>query len=257
MNYSTFVSNDHAHVGNPSDRKPWSKKVTKRRRRSATKDRKALELTRISAHEAISSTDAPLVTNNTPSNDNLETQKAAKIHAWEHSTNTGKVTTAIRVLEAAGKGYAWTLDLSPDEIKAANDNAKGFTDYFKRRISRALYRVLGYVPDYLLTVGVAARDRLHLHGAIEANGNQLEAIRGALEHAGGVWDHTHHKRRQCDLQSLYTPDVWSRYCLRHGPKARRLIEGPAVSITTRLRRRARGYWRQSRISYRNKWLTNC
>ena len=175
-------------------------------------------------------------------------KKRAEIHGWAHTTDFGKIVAANRVLKAAGEGYAFTLNLGPDEIKAANDNVKGFADHFKRRISRALKRALGHSSDYWFAVGVAAAVRPHLHGSIEANDNDVNAIKAALEHAGGVWEATHGKQYQCDMQPLYTPDVWANYCLRDGPKARRLIKGKAVSITTPLRRRAKELW--SRTSAR-------
>lgn len=172
--------------------------------------------------------------------------KSAPVHCWAHTTDTAKVTASNRVLATTGKGYAFTLNLSPTEIAAANDNRKGFADYFKRRISRALKRALGYVPDYLITVGVAARDRLHLHGTIEANDNEADAVKRALKPAGGIWEHGRGSKYQCQMERLYTPDVWSAYCLRDSPKARRLIKGKAVSITTPLRHRAREHWSTGR-----------
>jgi hypothetical protein len=41
-------------------------------------------------------------------------------------------------------------------------------------------------------VDVARDDRLHTHGAIAANDNQLEVIKGALCQAGGKWANTRH-----------------------------------------------------------------
>ncbi len=193
--------------------------------------------------------DAPLVaittpplTDTKPANDDTKAgQKPAKIHGWEHTTDLGKLTSAYRVLEASGAGVAFTLDLSPDEIAAAQRHPKGFTDYFKRRISRSLKRALGYVPHYGFGVDVARDDRLHVHGGIAANDNQLEVIGAALCHAVGKWANARHGERQCELERLYTPDIWAAYCLRNRGRVKRLIGGPTISITTPLRRSAREF----------------
>jgi hypothetical protein len=235
-----------------------SKKVIKRRRRFVTKDSEVIKITRISTAPVSWAPDVPLVRSNAPPKtikhlfEESESGKATRVHSWAHTTDTGKVTAAIRVLKAAGRGCAFSLDLGPDEIKAANDNRKGFTDYFKRRISRALYDALGYVPAYVLAQGVAANDRLHSHGVIETNDNELEMVRRALEHAGGVWAHRRGQEHQCDIKPLYDPDVWADYCLRDCPKARRLIKGPAISITTPLRRRAEDLWSSYRSRSRSR-----
>ncbi len=252
--------------------KSGSKKVTKRRRRSAAKDRKAIAITRVLAPSAVSPAAVPLVADATPlllpSNDNEEAStdtlsvtplsvakggiekstKAAKIHAWEHTTDLGKLTAAYRVLEASGEGYAFSLDCSPDEIAAALRHPQGFTDYFARRINRALKRALGYVPLYGFSVDIGGGDRLHPHGAIAANDNELNAIHGALCHAGGKWASKWHSEHQCELERLYSPHVWASYCVRHRGTVRRIIGGKTIAITTPLRRRAKELWSVVRIT---------
>jgi hypothetical protein len=167
---------------------------------------------------------------------------AAKTHAYEHTTDLGKLTSAYRVLEATGAGVAFTLNCSPDEIAAAQRHPKGFVEYFKRRISRALKRTLGYVPLYGFGVDIASGDRLHTHGAIAANDNQLDAIKGALCHAGGKWASPWHKDKQCEFKPLRPADGWATYCLRNQARSKRLIRGRVISITTPLRRRAKELW---------------
>ena len=235
----------------------WSKKVTKRRRRSAVKDQKALAITRVFTPLAVPAANGPLVANQTspiprptPANDDHKAPRkvakksatAAKIHAYEHTTDLGKLTAAYRALEATGAGAAFTLNCSPDEIAAAQRHPKGFADYFKRRISSALKRALGYIPLFGFVVDVARDGRLHIHGAIAANDNQLDLINGALCHAGGVWESKRGREYQCKITPMYTPDIWANYCLRNQARVKRLIRGRAISITTPLRRRAKELW---------------
>lgn len=216
-----------------------SKKVTKRRRRTIARDREAIAITRVFAPVAVSAAAAPLVSPpillSTPANDDHEApsethgvmpllggrksaekspKAARRQHVWEHTTDLGKLTSAYRVIEASGAGVAFTLNCSPDEIAAAQRHPRGLSDYFKRGIDRALKRALGYAPLYGFGVDVAKDDRPHIHGAIAANDNHLEAVERALCHASGKWGSRWHAERQCKLEVLYTPDVWANYCLR-------------------------------------------
>jgi hypothetical protein len=246
--------------------KPWSKKVTKRRRRSTAKDRRAIAMTRVFTPLVVPPAAVPLVVTPTPlptpANDDHKapsethgalpvldgrkgaekTATAAKPHAYEHTTDLGKLTSAYRVQEASGAGVAFTLNCSPDEIAAAQRHPKGFVDYFNRRISRALKRALGYAPLYAFGVDVTPDDRLHIQGAITANDNQLDANKGALCHAGGKWASPWHSEKQCEFRPLRAADGWAIYCLRNQARVKRLIRGRVISITTPLRRRAKELW---------------
>jgi hypothetical protein len=259
----TLAQNEHSNVPPISrpracEQKPWSKRVTRRRRRSASKDCKALELTRISAPTKDSGAEGTLEAKTTPPKTSITTEKNARrrYHCWEHTSDPGKVTTATRVLEANGSGYLFALDLSPDEIKAAHDHANGFTDYFYRSISRALKRELGCVPDLLITPGATPWDRLHINGVIEiAESSDLDATKRALEDAGGVWAHQHGQQYQCDIKLLRndpalhkTPDIWANYILRDAARARQLINGRSVSATRRLRQRAKQFWNGANVA---------
>ena len=245
-----------------------------RRRRTIARDREAIAITRVLIPLAVPAADAPSVPIATPlptpANDDHKapsetdgvgplsgsrksaekSPKAARQHVWEHTTDLGKITSAYRVVEATGEGRAFTLNCSPDEIAAALRHPKGFTDYFKRGIDRALKRALGYVPLYGFGVDVARDDRLHTHGAIAANDNQLEVIKGALCQAGGKWASTRHSDKQCEFRPLHPADGWATYCLRHQARVRRIITGRTISITTPLRRRAKELWSVLRLSER-------
>jgi hypothetical protein len=252
-------------VANSGATKRRFKKVTKRHRRSAAKDRNTITATRVFTLSPILLGAAPLVAIPTPlpipANEDRESPSdtlasapkkgenaVKKGHAWALTADLGKLTSAYRVLEATGAGVAFTLNCSPDEIAAAQCHPNGFTDYFTRRISRTLKRALGYVPLHGFGVDVARDDRLHIHGAIAANDNQLAAIKAALCHAGGKWASPWRSDKQCQFKALHPPDGWANYCLRHQAKARRIITGRTVSITTPLRRHARELWSVLRLT---------
>jgi hypothetical protein len=222
-----------------------SKKVTRRRRRTVAKDRKAIAITRVSWPSLATVPDGALVPIITPpitlakpaNDDTKAVEKPARIHAWEHTTDMAKVVFANRALYQSGDANVFSLNISPDQIEAASRHPKGFTDYFKRRISLNLKRMIIDAPFWF---GVHVKDgRLHLHGGIAANDNNRASVRLAVERAGGKWAHERGKQYQCEVKPMVTPDIWANYCLSDQAKVRRIIVGKAVTITTPLRRQAK------------------
>jgi hypothetical protein len=247
--------------------KKWSKKVPKRRRRTVKNDRKIIAVTRISGSTATvsvlapslsvsaSTSAAPIIlpalhtaTKTVPANDNPDTALALRSPGfpkgrrllWAHTTDLAKLTFANRVLSKGEIFLPFTLNLGWKAIKAANDNAKGFVDYFRRRVTKELKRKLGYCPDYWFIVHVK-KGRPHAHGAIGVNDNEKPRVKEALEIAGGRWRSTH-PQYQVRFSRRGDPDGWVRYCLGTRSKdfvaAQRLF-GSAVSITMQLRRKAK------------------
>lgn len=229
------------------------------------KDRKAIALTRVSwplakegsvgssvatsippltppsLPKAANDESAPTSHPRPPSEGSTGVKKPERLHSWEHTTDLGKVVFANRALAQGGRAYAFTVNLGPAQIKAANDNAKGFADHFKRRISRTLKRA-GFDVPYWFAVDVTKTGRLHIHGGLEANDNNLDAVKEALRAAGGAWKGLG-RQFQCHVKPMVTPDVWANYCLRNQAKVRRLVRGRSVSITTVLRRRGKALYR--------------
>jgi hypothetical protein len=188
------------------------------------------------------------VTKTVPANDNPDTSAAQRSpgvskgrrHSWAHTTDLAKLTLANRVLSDREAYLPFTLNLGWKAIKAANDNAKGVVDYFRRRVTKELKRKLGYCPDYWFIVHVK-KGRPHLHGTIGANDNDKLRIREALEVAGGRWQSAY-PQYQIQFSRRGDPDGWVRYCLVTRSKdfvaAKRLL-GSAVTITRPLRREAK------------------
>jgi hypothetical protein len=129
------------------DSKPLSKKVTRRRRRSDSRDMqtlKKIQRFRVPADKAI---EPSLVADLTPSittplsvpldkpipdNDNA-------LPAWEHSRDRIKLAVSTWALELSGKSpVSWTLNLTPGRIDQAQRDPRGFTESLKRDLDRAL-----------------------------------------------------------------------------------------------------------------------
>ncbi len=221
-----------------------SKKVTRKRRRSATKDAKAIAMTRVSELRCHRGTDDTLVVANT--NGPLETSKTEKtveFPSWEFTTHLSKVTFANRAIEMGG-GLAFTLNLAPGVIVAANENSLGFADHISRRITRALKRLFRAVP-FWFGIHVTPQCRPHVHGAIGANDNERAAVDAALRGAGGDWPAAA-RQFQLKLKRMDDPDGWARYVLRGLPQASRQVPGRVIVITKPLRSVAATLYAQSR-----------
>jgi len=239
-----------------------TKKVPSRRRRSIQRDQEIIAATSISTPRPIMTINAPsvrslpykpspsVVSTPIPANDDAPPYSGAKCLPetaewsrrrrirWESTTDIAKVTFANRVLFAEAASVAFTLNLGPCAVAAAKANAKGFVDYFKRRISKELDRKLGRHPLYWFAVHCKG-DRPHLHGTIAVNDNDLPKVRVALRVAGGEWNSNQGKGKQVQFKPHYDPDGWARYCLNRDFTAARRIMSTATSITSRLRRAAK------------------
>jgi hypothetical protein len=109
-----------------------------------------------------------------------------------------------------------------------------------RYLKRAFERELGFVPLYWLSVDASTTERLHLHGAMAADPQQLEAIERALRHVGGHGPKPKKDDKMVDLNPQRCDEGWAIYSIRNAAKVRRLIEGRTSSITSPLR--SEGKW---------------
>jgi hypothetical protein len=127
-----------------------------------------------------------------------------------------KVWAANRALEILGHAYAFSLNLSPNVINAANDNDRGHLDLVRRPVLRELKKALGRDVHARLILETTHDGRLHLHGGLALNDNEIPTTERALNHAGGLWrgkgaEQSALARCDCDPSSR--------------PKARRAISG--------------------------------
>jgi hypothetical protein len=243
---------------------PLSNFGTARLRRSDSKDRKTLAIVGDLARAPLIPLPAPLVGNSTTpfsppqssSNDNLlEAQKAGAvgetaklaIPVWELTHDRVKITFANRALASEGTLYAWTLNLGPKVLAAAQRHDSGFSDYMRRGVSRALKRELGQDVLLWFAVDTTSSDRLHLHGGIAATDNELPTIEQAMCRAGGEWDAKASRHRQCEITLQTAPDGWVTYALRNVGKVKGRITGKPFSITNPLRARAEALYGEHRV----------
>jgi hypothetical protein len=79
----------------------------------------------------------------------------------------------------------FTVNLTPEFVRKALRNKKGFIDYTKRKIDKAMLSELSRAPQYWFVVEMAptfgshtkGRQRPHLHGGILLTQSEKESIR--------------------------------------------------------------------------------
>jgi hypothetical protein len=112
----------------------------------------------------------------------------------------------------------------------------------KRDLDRALQRELGSVPLYWFGVDVTRKpdERLHLHGAVAADIQELEAIERSLRHIGGHGPKLDEDDHMVDLNPQRCDEGWAVYSIRNAGRVRKLIRGRTTTITGPLR--SEGKW---------------
>jgi hypothetical protein len=234
------------------DSKYLSKKVTRRRRRSDSRDMqtlKKIQRFRVPADmpiepSLVDNLAPPISTpvsvpldNPIPDNDNT-------LPVWEHSLDRIKLAASTWALELSEKHpVSWTLNLTPERIDEAQRDPRGFTESLKRDLDRALQRELGGVhPLYWFSVDVTRKpdERLHLHGAIAADLQELEAIERAMRHVGGHGPKPDKDDHMVDLNPQRCDEGWAVYSIRNAGQVRKLIRYRTTTITSPLR--SEGKW---------------
>jgi hypothetical protein len=194
-----------------------SKKVTRRFRRSDSIDTEAIKKIQqfkvcpepLSGTPLVNDFQPPISHPLRPANDNA-------LPVWELTKDRAKLAACTWALEVSGKRPVF------------------------RYLLRAFERELGSVPLYWLSVDVSATERLHLHGAIAADEQELDAVERALRHAGGHGPKPVKNDKMVDLNPQRCDDGWAIYSIRNAAKVRRLIKGRTLSITGPLR--SEGKW---------------
>ncbi|WP_410824348.1 hypothetical protein [Methylobacterium oryzisoli] len=168
---------------------------------------------------------------NTITNDNapITKTKAKRKRAPASWRNAGDLTRAVYINDALsefGTPFAFTVNLGPDVIKAANENRRGFVDLIRRRVERHLEKELGPSCAWWFRIETTKDGRPHMHGAVAANGNELPAVRRALSKTGGTWCGAG-KCYQTDVRVQDRPEGWARYTVKAAGQTRRHLREAA------------------------------
>jgi len=216
--------------------RPASNKVTRRLRRSDSKDRQIIDGIRNFVVARHPGGTLALVG---------DFHTSILTSSWEHTKDRVKLAFANEALElhsdkeSRARPVSWSLNLGPERLTEALSHPRGFVGCLSGLINRALASRLGFVPSYWFLVDIE-KDRLHLHGGILASPHQVPTIEEAMRHAGGKWSagprsgdkHQFHcNQDRCDYG-------WITYALERKSEVKRLIGRHSFFIGKNLRREA-------------------
>lgn len=149
---------------------------------------------------------------------------------WRHLTVETRVRFQQIALEDIGEWQTMTLHLSDGELRKMRASRKSHADYIRRKISQALRRELGHVPEYWFKIEYFSKPRRlnetyapadpHVHGSIAVhNGISPERIRKALLKAGGFPGGGAVGRPPVKLKQSYAAlaNGWVEYVLETSP----------------------------------------
>jgi hypothetical protein len=155
-----------------------------------------------------------------------KTSRARSIASWEDAGEKPRIIAINRALAEFGTPFAFSLNLDPDLIRAANDNARGFLDHVRRKVVRTLKRALGRVFPIWLVVETDNDGRPHLHGGIALNDNDRpDEVEKTLAKSGGDW--TRPGSAPADVRRQWCPDGWACYPLKRLERTRRHLREAA------------------------------
>lgn len=158
--------------------------------------------------------------NDEPGTTKTSTGRGRMIASWENAGELPRIIATNRALDRFGVPRAFSLNISPELIRAGNDNARGQLDYHRRRIALALKRAFGAAPPMWLVIETEDDGRQHLHGGIAlTDRHDPAAILKTLSKACGDW--TTQGSAPAYWRDQYDPDGWAAYPLKRAPRTRR------------------------------------
>ncbi len=132
---------------------------------------------------------------------------------WRDSYLVTKLFFAHLAVVESGKGFAVTVNLSPEVEAAARNSPGGALNYIRRRIARYLHEVKGVSELWWFAIEETDDGRLHLHGEVscEQDAKTRALVRRQLRKAGGEWKSA--RQRQVKLKPI-TDYGWYTYATK-------------------------------------------
>ncbi|MBN8180070.1 hypothetical protein [Roseibium aggregatum] len=140
-------------------------------------------------------------------------EPGGKPKPWRDSYLITKLFFAHLAVVESGKGFAVTVNLSPEVEAAARNSPDGALNYIRRRIARRLRDVAGISELWWFAIEETDEGRLHLHGEVscEPDENTKANVRCQLRKAGGEWKTT--RQHQIQLKPI-TNYGWYTYATK-------------------------------------------
>ncbi|MFY7930740.1 MAG: hypothetical protein ACOVS5_17845 [Oligoflexus sp.] len=107
-----------------------------------------------------------------------------------------------------------TLNVNFSDNVQEEVRAKGLVP-FKRRFDDNIRDKLGRPLISVFCLDIDDKERLHAHGAVLANDNQMKTVRAAAKKAGGQITEVTRRRTQVHSSSIHHAAGWAAYISRH------------------------------------------
>ncbi|WP_415717713.1 hypothetical protein [Roseibium sp.] len=132
---------------------------------------------------------------------------------WRDCYLVTKLFFAHLAVVESGKGFAVTMNLSPEVEAAARESEDGALNYIRRRIAWRLRDVAGVSELWWFAIEETDEGRLHLHGEVscEPDKKTKANVRRQLRRAGGEWKTT--RQHQVQLKPI-TDYGWYTYATK-------------------------------------------
>lgn len=222
-----------------------SKKVPKRVRQSAFKDKQTLAKIaafRVPAALLAEETSVAHPTPSTLSINSSVTPTNDNIPVWALTGDVVKAVAATAALQIADKpAYAFTFNLTQKAREKALTHPRGFLDSLKRSFDKQLARA-GIRLPYWFCIDRDWDGRLHIHGAF-AGATENEVLKEIMRRAWGEWP-GRGKQFQIDIKPL-RDDGWATYATRNLRRVSKVI-GPALTMTRPLQQDTRRIYEEVR-----------
>ncbi|WP_417271117.1 hypothetical protein [Celeribacter sp.] len=140
---------------------------------------------------------------------------------WKKLTSQQKLHEAVN---CAHQKNGWTVNLNFSKeteamLKASSDPMRTFSKRFNKQLHE---KGLENIPILLALEATRPGKRLHAHGIIICNENELQKISNVLRQAGGFIQNKY-KARQLKMDRIYDAFGWAEYISKSFYSTRKLL----------------------------------
>jgi hypothetical protein len=141
----------------------------------------------------------------------LKTGRRILLPIWEELETEAKALVALLAIFEGGRAQTFNLLLGEDLLKGLTHGDRKTRNLMRDRIHAELRREFGGPVPFLFVLENSPRERLHLHGVVDINPNDVARLEAALTKAGGEWGHSRGQERQLHMKGMWGPEGWAEY----------------------------------------------
>ncbi|HEV7335559.1 MAG TPA: hypothetical protein VGO06_06280 [Bosea sp. (in: a-proteobacteria)] len=183
---------------------------------------------------------------------------------WTKAKEIDRAPAYMAAILETGMATAFTLNFSPDVLRAAEKAKEGTFHNLRSRITRELKKALGDSPALVCALDKTASGRWHIHGALALHPSQRDLAVAALRRAGGKWakgrGQRHQLHMQADQWALIDEDFsdvqqpldtgWAGYCTKIASRLRKETNHSVLYASQEIKRKAEIIYTRNRTAKR-------